>query len=56
MLEEVALYKEALRKCYKSFGADMIAFEVARSTGKGGHAHVQVSRLSLTGLRVSSHD
>lgn len=45
MLEEVALYKEALRKCYKSFGADMIAFEVARSTGKGGHAHVQVSPL-----------
>ncbi|GAA5978468.1 hypothetical protein JCM10908_004366 [Rhodotorula pacifica] len=42
VLEEVALYKEALRKCYKSFGAEMVAFEVARSTGKGGHAHVQI--------------
>lgn len=42
--EEVELYKEALRKCYKSFGADMVAFEVARSSGKGGHAHVQVRR------------
>ncbi|GAA5862307.1 hypothetical protein JCM3774_004858 [Rhodotorula dairenensis] len=42
VLEEIALYKEALRKCYKSFGADMVAFEVARSTGKGGHAHVQI--------------
>ncbi|GAA5894097.1 hypothetical protein JCM8208_002347 [Rhodotorula glutinis] len=40
--EEVELYKEALRKCYKTFGADMVAFEVARSSGKGGHAHVQV--------------
>lgn len=47
VLEEVALYKEALRKCYKSFGAEMVAFEVARSTGKGGHAHVQVSLVAI---------
>ncbi|TNY19810.1 CwfJ C-terminus 1-domain-containing protein-like protein, partial [Rhodotorula diobovata] len=40
--EEVELYKEALRKCYKSFGAELVAFEVARSSGKGGHAHVQI--------------
>ncbi|CEQ39928.1 SPOSA6832_01496, partial [Sporobolomyces salmonicolor] len=42
VLEEVELYKQALKKCYKSFGAEMIAFEVARAGGKGGHAHVQV--------------
>ncbi|GJN88523.1 hypothetical protein Rhopal_001489-T1 [Rhodotorula paludigena] len=42
VLEEVELYKQALRKCYKSFGAEMVCFEVARSSGKGGHAHVQI--------------
>ncbi|GAA5921779.1 hypothetical protein JCM1841_001859 [Sporobolomyces salmonicolor] len=42
VLEEVELYKQALKKCYKSFGAEMIAFEVARAGGKGGHAHVQI--------------
>ncbi|BGP37944.1 hypothetical protein JCM10449v2_001871 [Rhodotorula kratochvilovae] len=42
VLEEVELYKQALKKCYKSFGAEMVCFEVARSSGKGGHAHVQI--------------
>ncbi|BGO89644.1 hypothetical protein NBRC10512_001503 [Rhodotorula toruloides] len=42
ILEEIELYKQALKKCYKSFGAEMVAFEVARSAGKGGHAHVQI--------------
>lgn len=58
VLEEVELYKQALRKCYKSFGAEMVCFEVARSSGKGGHAHVQVRcAVSLTRslcLRLSS--
>lgn len=53
VLEEVSLYKEALRKCYKSFGAEMVAFEVARTTGKGGHAHVQVSSL-VPGVGMST--
>ncbi|GAA6027014.1 hypothetical protein JCM8097_006041 [Rhodosporidiobolus ruineniae] len=42
VLEEVALFKQALQTCYKSFGAEMVAWEVARKGGRGGHAHVQL--------------
>ncbi|GAA5931350.1 Drn1p [Sporobolomyces koalae] len=42
VLEEIELYKQALRKCFAKFGADMIVFETARTTGKGGHAHIQI--------------
>ncbi|GAA5868473.1 hypothetical protein JCM8547_006285 [Rhodosporidiobolus lusitaniae] len=42
VLSEVELYKQALQKCYASFGAEMVAFEVARAGGRGGHAHVQI--------------
>ncbi|GAA6016543.1 hypothetical protein JCM10207_002834 [Rhodosporidiobolus poonsookiae] len=42
VLEEIALYRQALHTCFKSFGAEMVAFEVARAGGKGGHAHVQI--------------
>ena len=34
--------KEALKKCYATHGAATVSFEVARLSGKGGHAHVQV--------------
>ncbi|ORY54261.1 CwfJ C-terminus 1-domain-containing protein-like protein [Leucosporidium creatinivorum] len=56
ILAEVEAYKEALRKCYDEFGADLVAFEVGRLGGKGGHAHVQVCPLprSLSPL-ASSH-
>ena len=52
VLEEVELYKQALKKCFEKFGADMIVFEMARTTGKGGHAHIQVSRNASTTLPV----
>ncbi|KAL7413774.1 CwfJ C-terminus 1-domain-containing protein-like protein [Mrakia frigida] len=39
---EIEETKEALRDCYKEFGAVPVAFEVGRLGGRGGHAHVQV--------------
>ncbi|GAA5947293.1 hypothetical protein JCM3765_001611 [Sporobolomyces pararoseus] len=42
VLEEVELYKQALKKCFEKFGADMVVFEMARTSGKGGHAHIQI--------------
>ncbi|GAA5875458.1 hypothetical protein JCM16303_000635 [Sporobolomyces ruberrimus] len=42
VLEEVELYKQALKSCFTKFGADMIVFEMARTSGKGGHAHIQI--------------
>ncbi|GAA6061585.1 hypothetical protein JCM10212_004335 [Sporobolomyces blumeae] len=42
VLEEVELYKQALKKCYNAFGAEMVVFEMARTSGKGGHAHIQI--------------
>ncbi|GAA5831032.1 hypothetical protein JCM5353_005601, partial [Sporobolomyces roseus] len=42
ILEEIELYKQALKKCFENFGAEMVVFEMARTTGKGGHAHIQI--------------
>lgn len=35
-------FKSALRACFAKYKASPVIFEVARLTGKGGHAHVQV--------------
>lgn len=40
--KEIQQYKEALKACYASFDASMVSFEVGRTGGKGGHAHIQV--------------
>lgn len=42
VLQEIESYKQALKRCYAKFGAEMVAFEVARTSGRGGHAHIQV--------------
>ncbi|GAA5900277.1 Drn1p [Sporobolomyces salmoneus] len=42
VLEEIELYKQALKKCFEKFGADMVVFEMARTSRKGGHAHIQI--------------
>lgn len=42
IVEEVEKYKKALKECYASFGASMVTFEIGRTGGKGGHAHIQV--------------
>jgi hypothetical protein len=34
--------KDALKKCFAAYGAATVSFEVARLSGKGGHAHIQV--------------
>ena len=43
IVSEIEQYKSGLRACYASFGASLLSFEVGRLSGKGGHAHVQVS-------------
>lgn len=48
ILSETDKYKIALRECYASFGAKLVAFEVGRLSGKGGHAHVQVRPFSFS--------
>lgn len=48
--KEVEQYKSALRECYKAHDASMVTFEVGRYSGKGGHAHVQVSDLLIRAL------
>lgn len=35
-------FKSALRACFAKYKTSPVTFEVARLTGKGGHAHVQV--------------
>ena len=47
ILEEIVKYKEALKACYASFEASMVNFEVGRTGGKGGHAHIQVGTAHL---------
>lgn len=42
ILNEVDQYKAALAKTYEQYGQKLVAFEVGRMGGKGGHAHVQV--------------
>ena len=42
IISELESYKSALRACYASYGAVPVTFEVARLSGRGGHAHVQV--------------
>ncbi|GAA5987164.1 hypothetical protein JCM11641_002151 [Rhodosporidiobolus odoratus] len=58
VLEEVELYKQALKKCYASFGAEMVCFEVARAGARGGHAHVQICPIpaSLTSEASSTFE
>lgn len=43
IISEIEQYKSSLRACYASYGASLLSFEVGRLSGKGGHAHVQVS-------------
>jgi len=42
IISEVERYKSALHALFAKHGAAMVAFEVARLSAKGGHAHVQV--------------
>ncbi|KAK4686926.1 CWF19-like protein 1, partial [Tremellales sp. Uapishka_1] len=42
IISELESYKSSLRACYASYGAVPVTFEVARLSGRGGHAHVQV--------------
>jgi len=39
--------KNTLKKCYAAHGAALVAFETARLSGKGGHAHIQVVPIPL---------
>lgn len=39
---EIERYKSALRTFFAKHGSLAVIFEVARLSGKGGHAHVQV--------------
>ncbi|KAG8943435.1 hypothetical protein FRC04_002900 [Tulasnella sp. 424] len=47
IISEMERYKSALRSTYEKYGAAPVVFEVARLTGKGGHAHVQVVPVPL---------
>ena len=42
IISEIEQFKSALRDLYAKHDHVAVAFEVARLTGKGGHAHVQV--------------
>ncbi|KAK4058716.1 hypothetical protein OIO90_000160 [Microbotryomycetes sp. JL221] len=42
IISEVDKYKSALKSMYAEYGCSLVAFEVGRLSGKGGHAHVQV--------------
>ena len=42
VISEIEQYKSSLRSAYAKYGHVAVAFEVARLSGKGGHAHVQV--------------
>jgi len=45
MQAEIQAYMRALKSCYESYGAKLLAFEVSRAGlggGKAGHAHIQV--------------
>ena len=59
-MDEIEKYKQGLKACYASFEASMVSFEVGRTGGKGGHAHIQVSfplpPFSLVALADGVHD
>ncbi|KAG8864844.1 hypothetical protein FRB96_003430 [Tulasnella sp. 330] len=42
VISEIERFKSALRDVYAKYGCVAVALEVARLSGKGGHAHVQV--------------
>ncbi|KAG8763312.1 hypothetical protein FRC12_008616 [Ceratobasidium sp. 428] len=42
IISEVEQYKSALRSMFAKHGAVAVMFEVARLSGRGGHAHIQV--------------
>ncbi|QRW02143.1 Zinc finger, CCHC-type [Ceratobasidium sp. AG-Ba] len=42
IISEVEKYKSALRALFAQHGASAVMFEVARLSGRGGHAHIQV--------------
>ncbi|KAG8743990.1 hypothetical protein FRC10_011064 [Ceratobasidium sp. 414] len=42
IISEVEQYKSALRSMFSKYGAVAVTFEVARLSGRGGHAHIQV--------------
>ncbi|KAG9103133.1 hypothetical protein FRC06_000128 [Ceratobasidium sp. 370] len=42
IIAEVEQYKSALRSMFSKYGAVAVMFEVARLSGRGGHAHIQV--------------
>lgn len=39
--------KAALNRCFAAHGAAAVSFEIARLSGKGGHAHIQVMPVPL---------
>jgi len=42
VVAEIDSFKDALRKCYDAYEADLVALEISKPTGKGGHAHIQI--------------
>ncbi|KAG9021845.1 hypothetical protein FRB95_001263 [Tulasnella sp. JGI-2019a] len=42
VISEIERYKSALRGVYAKYGCVAVALEVARLSGRGGHAHIQV--------------
>ncbi|KAG8968145.1 hypothetical protein FRC03_008498 [Tulasnella sp. 419] len=42
IISEIELYKSSLRSFYAQYDHVPVSFEVARLTGKGGHAHIQI--------------
>ncbi|EUC66375.1 nucleus protein [Rhizoctonia solani AG-3 Rhs1AP] len=47
IIAEVEQYKSALRNLFSKHGAAAVMFEVARLSGRGGHAHIQVVPVPL---------
>ncbi|QRW16418.1 nucleolus protein [Rhizoctonia solani] len=47
IIAEVEQYKSALRNLFAKHGAAAVMFEVARLSGRGGHAHIQVVPVPL---------
>ncbi|CAE6412247.1 unnamed protein product [Rhizoctonia solani] len=47
IISEVEQYKSALRNLFAKHGAAAVMFEVARLSGRGGHAHIQVVPVPL---------
>jgi hypothetical protein len=42
IISELETYKSSLRACYATYNSVPVTFEVARLSGRGGHAHVQI--------------